>query len=846
MEVHVDALAEFIRDIEQPVKITKLAKRAVRVWLERSGRQRRYAPGVTYKVGETLLFKGESATIVRITKGQNPKQGQFQIVTLSLENGHKKHMAAGVKGAESDDYTDASDDDVNRMLADGGLPIRHAVQEVLMQDGRFVWVPDELAGQWYLSDCLVDVSIDKIAQVAELLGKIKGDSDIPIPLSTETLVEELWGVENDGSNAYRVRAFSLEASLQRFQEFEHFPGKGWVLASDWHDFTERQELRSPRQPNIVPPATVEVGDSDDDGITGQSDGAEKTDKARFLEDFIAWQENRLLSAQFTLYAKHYYNAWLPLSRAMRHVFPPKKSQVTFYHRFGDEEASFPAIVDPDQRRILGGKAMYNAFCDNAVYPGAKLVVSHRGNLHEYDIRTKPVEAGQEIEVRRLELLADGTLEDVIEREPMRYEVDKYVVVGEVRWEDISALFDQADKIGVGIFTLMYNRCKQWEETRGAPLYVKADELYDAIHFGIEEGRPTAIASINWELWRRLAFKNQGDGQYLFRPEYGAETRADISTSQRLQRTEKALGPTVTKDRSLQSMVIAKETGPKLIAQPSFVITKNSNKGGWKKPALDFNSLQQNTLPSYFILQQRPVSKSEYEDRVGRIYNWKEGIPGSKQLKVGAQFVYYRPGEQVFFGRGHIASISAYRTDKGVQFFDGHIAHYEQWSPPVPLTLDLGRSLSFVQPERQLGVGQAGIRKISKADFDTILAAYEDLQQQALGIWSGRKLNAANELWQLFEALEGMLLNTLDSKAPFQVVAVDEIGIDIRVASSSKYYRVYRSELESVWAVLMQRGKIRQTAIRRELGKPNPTYVASLLAALPLVEHSTDPICLHMR
>ena len=34
--------------------------------------------------------------------------------------------------------------------------------------------------------------------------------------------------------------------------------------------------------------------------------------------------------------------------------------------------------------------MYQAFYDYGIYPGAVLVISHRENEQEYDIRTKPL------------------------------------------------------------------------------------------------------------------------------------------------------------------------------------------------------------------------------------------------------------------------------------------------------------------------------------------------------------------------------------------------------------------------------------------------------------------------
>ena len=105
----------------------------------------------------------------------------------------------------------------------------------------------------------------------------------------------------------------------------------------------------------------------------------------------------------------------------------------------------------------------------------------------------------------------------------------------------------------------------------------------------------------------------------------------------------------------------------------------------------------------------------------------------------------------------------------------------------------------------------------------------------------RPPRSVDEFWAEITRLAGQGLHTLGQEAAFDVVRVDDAAVRIRVASSGNPYSIYRRELADVWEILKERGELSQTAIREELGYPNPTYVAAILAALPDVAHQAGPI-----
>lgn len=101
-----------------------------------------------------------------------------------------------------------------------------------------------------------------------------------------------------------------------------------------------------------------------------------------------------------------------------------------------------------------------------------------------------------------------------------------------------------------------------------------------------------------------------------------------------------------------------------------------------------------------------------------------------------------------------------------------------------------------------------------------------------------------ELWPAIEKLAGQELHTLAERQPFTIERVTDQAVHFRVASSGRRYQVRRSEVETAWQTLRERGQLAQAALRAELNLAMPVYIAALLAALPGITHTTGPVVLH--
>jgi hypothetical protein len=535
-DIDLSLIEKAIREEGKPLHINQLAKVALRAHLESAASERCYAPAAAYQQGERIRFRGELCTVKVVRPGGNPVQGQFTIITLEFRDGRQRHMAAQVQepNAPADDRIPVrvTDEDIAGVLhGPEGQCIRNAVQDALSADlERFAWFQDHRGDYWCHADLLREhtFSTDEVSRARDVLLNAGVN-----PVSTSQLLRTLRGADDDGSDSYDLLTFALNVTLNTYQDFR-WMGTGWILESEWQSFQRREPLVGPTQHNTVraPDGVKPLSLPDNESVIDEPDEHESeplTPPPPVAVDLESWLRDRADSATITLQATHYYRHTLPLTGEMRRLFPPLESgsyAVTFHYQFGTLQGEFPAYVDYSSNCILADKTMYDVFYECGVYPGARLSVSRHENLWDYDIRTRPITPGQTVRVRRVFLTDDGQLEYEEQDESMRYEVDRDVFVAAARWEDLPALFKQAEQAGAGVFQLMYQACCKWWEERGRqPLDVTGSQLFEAIHHA-DDGRLTSRATIQWELWRRAAFKSLGQGVYRFHPEY--EDRLCIS------------------------------------------------------------------------------------------------------------------------------------------------------------------------------------------------------------------------------------------------------------------------------------------------------------------------------
>lgn len=102
-----------------------------------------------------------------------------------------------------------------------------------------------------------------------------------------------------------------------------------------------------------------------------------------------------------------------------------------------------------------------------------------------------------------------------------------------------------------------------------------------------------------------------------------------------------------------------------------------------------------------------------------------------------------------------------------------------------------------------------------------------------------------DCWSQIRALEGKPLRTLDRYKPFEVVAVAENQVALKV-SAGKIWTVRCKEIKGAFRQLTLTGAISRSEIRERHSQWNPAYVAVILAELDGVKYGLGPIWLFYR
>ena len=97
------------------------------------------------------------------------------------------------------------------------------------------------------------------------------------------------------------------------------------------------------------------------------------------------------------------------------------------------------------------------------------------------------------------------------------------------------------------------------------------------------------------------------------------------------------------------------------------------------------------------------------------------------------------------------------------------------------------------------------------------------------------------VWDQVRRLQGRKLATLGQGKAFDVGNIANDGVEIRLHSTDKRRRVYRRVIEPAWKLLESAGSLTQKEIKAGPSPINSPYVAAILAAVPGVKYTCQPV-----
>ncbi|GIK38000.1 MAG: hypothetical protein BroJett011_18330 [Chloroflexota bacterium] len=538
-DVALEPLLDLLTHATEPVPLGKLVVAFAKMHLRSHGamgpKPVPYDPKLTYTVGQSVqLPDGQVARVARISLGQNPTQGQFQIIAFA--EAHLPRLAAGLAPAISEEIPSSNLDEVELeeqarelLQSDTGLHLHHLVTQALQADNRLVSFDDE----WWLAEKLPYTAVDNdISMVRELLREQGIQVSRLVPTPAADLAQLLWVVSAADSAQLQLATFSLSCALARHSDFCYQRAGGWVLTEHLPDYRIR---RQPLVPRIQSRVRAEVATEIEVGVQleeeqvlirslEENDAADVTssDNGDPWQDLYHWRRVAWPEVKVKLLGQHWIEGFLPLKKAgLRRVIPPSHNEIELawfiYQRPDNIEGRFEVIIDYRQGVVIGGQTLCDFLGSQGILPGCYLYV-HRRNDSEYDIYPRLLPQPVEVPCKFAEIDEQGQLciETVVI--PVQYEHAPDYIISETRLNDLKALWHEATKLGLSFFDILVIHVFPKLAQPGEPVHWR--KLWEATFFGYRMGSQQAIQR---EL-RRNCFVPVGDGYYRFEPERGYSFR----------------------------------------------------------------------------------------------------------------------------------------------------------------------------------------------------------------------------------------------------------------------------------------------------------------------------------
>jgi hypothetical protein len=665
-------------------------------WRGRSDLISIYDPVKTYQPGDFIALPQCDPQRLRpdtwrigvvnsIVDAENPIQGKFQVITLKID-GRERRFAANIKDAKPlpINFPPKDEGNIDQLVNDIVNEHQNILSKVILtaiQDGRLkgivrndqVFIGDAFSvcseeERYYLGEIFKDVSIENpwliIAEILKSLRELDCLIDIPddfacfaieqalIDLGYRDLGGKQWTTQQIFDQLNREVARRMQVPVNRSQIAKEFG------VDDSQDFLSYEEVDLDTDSSAV---LVDLGEE------------------QYVEEpaINTWQPPIAPIMMAPLTYIQIFQGYFPLTKQLSKAFDPKQDLQLVHIRIIEGDY-VPFIISLEEKLIksLDPDKVGQIFLkerEPAIPAGTYLWLEHQGGL-QYRIAPHPMSEPRQVKCKQV-WLENGILSFEEAEISMIFEGDPHLFKAELRFEDIEALFKEAEQSGLSIFDAMWYTFPKLAELHPQG-YVYHKDLFNAVFF---QHRMCSPRSVVTELYSRPCFIPTGDGYFRFEPERGIQRK----------------------------------------------ITRRSRNA---HPLINTHEAQIETPQGlrHFIFQQS--SQSDYEDKLGVIYNWRQGIPGSNLITIGSRFIYYRTGDKVFFGTGKIERIDKYQGDDGQIHSNGFITDYQAWDPPLLLNQELGQQLSFIKQDR-LWIGQAGIRQIDQADFQALLRANDVIQNK---------------------------------------------------------------------------------------------------------------------
>jgi len=524
LQLNEDDLKEVATELETPKKLKvallKLVKKLLsqHPWMGRNDTVELFQPSRFYEVGEWIALptKVEGAIsawqigqVTEVKEGYNPKQGHFQIVRLQV-NGQEVALAANIPQASPLPFTMPTDDQVLQELADYFVntyesTLRQAFLEALEQFSVLIYLSqtDEVA---LISTPLEDSDADLVAQLFEQSPKV--------PRSLDEIVAHLRSHERLVSLTDEQAAAAVKELLERNGYV--LVGEGEWLSPDGIESVDRDLRRRPPVPVVRDDDEYyERVELPEEGQVLAEEFGEEEEAAEEELSLDEWRE-RTQTEPLKLPPLTFQNiveAYFPLNRQLSEFLPPgslKKVRLRF--RAVNESEPMTFWVSRGERDKRGLKAdesckeRFRQWLISEGIPAGTTFWIERISDFEYRLYAKRLDPPRKVQEVKLPSIENGELKFELEEVLQHWEGDPFIFKADLRFEDLEALWMEAEQVGLRIATIV-RRVFEQLDPKGTGIHWNV--VFNATYL-VRMCSPRTVLGI---LYNQPCFEPLGNGRF---------------------------------------------------------------------------------------------------------------------------------------------------------------------------------------------------------------------------------------------------------------------------------------------------------------------------------------------
>ncbi len=487
------------------------------------------------------------ARVKAVADAENPVQGAFQVVTLSMDR-RDRIYAGGVSGARPSfpAFPPADDESMSWLVADIADHFYEPLADVVRRAAAAGRLNIRVVGdQVSRLDTQPTFGEREALLVARLFRDV---ANRPVPYRTTD--EILEALRADG------RWRDVPDDVARTSLGDQLPRHGYCSVGNDRWMTaealasaQRDVIRRPMVPVVRSKLLQEQG-MDDSADFDDYEGAPLRDRemAAALEELGEikiekppagrWRPPAAPIAVGALTYQHIVQGFLPLGR-FADAFPPEPDPLLVDVALVEGDP-IPCWISRQEGvlKATDAEQWRRRFLELGIPAGTKLWLEYKGGT-SYRIAPRPLTRPQSVRCK-LACLEEGRLHITEADIEIRYESDPCVFKAELRFEDVEALFREAEVCGYSIFDIMYQ-----EFCRLAALHperkVHQRDLFNAVFLC----RMCSPRSVVTELYTRACFVRAGNGWFRLDESQGYGRRYGKKVRQPRRRPPTAIVGTPT-------------------------------------------------------------------------------------------------------------------------------------------------------------------------------------------------------------------------------------------------------------------------------------------------------------